>query len=80
MVTSLKFRHVKDWFQCELNEDIGKIKSLPNVFVSAGKTTNIYEISKDHHQKIFHDNVTKAYQKAPPKLEVSINREPKSIS
>ena len=80
MVISLKFRHVKDWFQCDLNEDIRKIKSLPNVFVSAGKTINIYEISKDHHQKIFHDNVTKVYQKAPPKLEGSINREPKSIS
>ena len=29
-VTSLKFRHVKDSFQTELNEDIRKIKSPPN--------------------------------------------------
>ena len=27
MLTSLKFRHVKDSFQCELNEDIRKTKS-----------------------------------------------------
>ena len=37
-------------------------------------------MSKDHHQKLLHDNVTKTYQKAPPKLEASINMEAKSIS
>ena len=61
-VTSLKFRHVKDSFQTELNEDIRKIKSPPNVFVFADKPSNIYEMSKDHHQKLLHDNVTKTYQ------------------
>ena len=80
MVTSLKFRHVKDSFQRESNEDIHKIKISPNVFVFANKTNNIYEISKDHHQKLLHDNVTKIYQKAPRKLEASINLEAKSIS
>ena len=80
MVTSLKLRHVKDSFQRDLNEDICKIKSWPNVFVFADKTNNISEMSKDHHQKLLHDNVTKIYQKAPPKLEVSINLEAKSIS
>ena len=39
MVTSLKFRHVKDSFQRELNEDIRKIKCSPNVFVFAAKTS-----------------------------------------
>ena len=37
-------------------------------------------MSKDHHQKLLHDNVTKTYQKAPLKLEASINLEAKSIS
>ena len=80
MVTSLKFRHLKDSFQFKLSKDIPKIKRLPNVFVFADKTNNIYEMSKDHHQKLLHDNVTKTYQKAPPKLEASINMEAKSIS
>ena len=66
MVTSLKFRHVKDSFQHELNEDIWKIKSSPNVFVFADKTNNISEMSKDHHQKLLHDNVTKIYQRHHP--------------
>ena len=37
-------------------------------------------MSKDHHQKLLHDNVTKTYQKALPKLEASINLGRKSIS
>ena len=73
MVTSLKFRHVKDSFQRELNEDIRKIKSSPNDFVFADKTNSICEMPKDHHQKVSHDNFTKTYQKASPKLEASIN-------
>ena len=48
MVTSLNFRHAKDSFQRELNKDICKTKSSPNVFVFADKTNNIYEMSKDH--------------------------------
>ena len=50
------------------------------MFVFADKTNNIYELSKDHDQKLLHDNVTKTYQNTPPKLEVSINLEAKSIS
>ena len=80
MVTSLKLRHVKDSFQRALSQDIRKIKSSPNVFVFAGKTNNIYEMSKEHHKKLLHDNVTKTYQKAPPKLEASINMEAKNVS
>ena len=66
MVTSLKFGNLKGSFQRELSEDIRKIKSSTNVFVFADKTNNIYEMSKDHHKKLLHDNVTKSYQKAPP--------------
>ena len=79
MVTSLKCRHVKHLFQRELSEDIRKIKSSPNVFVFADKRNTIYEMSKDHRKKLLDDNVTQTYQKAPPKLEASINMEAKSI-
>ena len=37
-------------------------------------------MSKDHHKKLLHDNVTKTYQKTPPRLEALINMEAKSIS
>ena len=60
--------------------DIRKIKWLPNVFVFADKTNNTSKMSNDHHQKLLHGNVSKAYQKAPPTLESSINLKAKSIS
>ena len=80
MVTSFRFRDVKDSFQFQLSEDIRKIKSSPNVFVFAYKTSSNNKISKDHHQKVLHDNTTKTYQKALLKLEASINLEVKIIS
>ena len=79
MVKSLKLRDINDSLQRELNEGIHKIRSSPTVYVFAGKANDIYEMSKDHRQNLLHD-VTKTYQKAPPKLETSINLEAKSIS
>ena len=35
---------------------------------------------EQQHKKLFHDNVTKIYKKAPPKLEISINLEAKNIA
>ena len=73
IIPNIKFRSVKDAFQKKLKEDIPKIKQLPNVFVFANKTSNIYEMPEQQHKKLLHDNVTKTYKKAQPKLETSIN-------
>ena len=73
IIPNIKFRSVKDAFQKKLKEDIPKIKQLPNVFVFANKTSNIYEMPEQQHKKLLHDNVTKTYKKAPTKLETSIN-------
>ena len=35
---------------------------------------------EQQHKKLLHNNVTKTYKKAPPKLETSINLEAKSIA
>ena len=80
MIPNIKFRSVKDTFQKKLKEDIPKIKRSPNVFVFADKTSNIYEMPEQRHKKLFHDNVTKTYKKAPPKLETSIKLEAKNIA
>ena len=37
-------------------------------------------MSKNQHKKLLHDNVTKTYEKTPPKLEASIDLEERSIS
>ena len=80
IIPHIKFRFVKDAFQKKLKEDIPKIKQSPNVFVFADKTSNIYEMPKQQRRKLLHDNVTKTYKKAPPKLETLINLEAKNIA
>ena len=80
MISNINFQSVKDIFQKKLKEEIPKIKQSPNVFVFADKTSNIYEMPQQQYKKLLYDNVIKAYKKAPPKLETSINLEPNNIT
>ena len=50
------------------------------MFVFADKTTNLYTMSLQEHEKLLKDNVTKTYMKAPKKLESAINLQAKTIS
>ena len=73
----IKFRIVKDNFQRKLKEDILNIKSSPDVYTFADKTTNIYKLPPQDYKKLLHENITKSYKKAPTHLEKSINLEAK---
>ena len=46
----------------------------------ADKTTNIYKMSVDTHEKLLKENIAAIYKKAPTKLEKSIHLEAKSIT
>ena len=80
IIKSIKFRKVRNKFQEELKEDLSKIRKSRNMFVFADKTNNVYEMKSEDHEKPILENITKTYQKAPKKLEKSINLEPKSIT
>ena len=60
MITSIQLRNRKDDFQRTLENDIKKINTSEKVLVIAAKdkTTNIYELSLDEHQKLLKDNIT----------------------
>ena len=60
-----------------MKEDIKLINSSRNIFLSAEKTENVYEITKEDYEKIIHENVTKKYKKADMSLPKRINREPR---
>ena len=51
----IKFRIVKDNFQRKLKEDISIIKSSPDVYVFADKTTNIYKLPSQDYKKLLHE-------------------------
>ena len=76
----IKFRIVKDDFQRKLKEDILNIKSSPDVYAFADKTTNIYKLPPQDYKKLLHENITKSYKKLPTRLEKSINLEANEIA
>ena len=76
----IKFRVVKNSFQRKLNEDILNIKSSPDVYAFADKTTNIYKLPPQDYRKLLHENITKSYKKLPTRLEKSVNLEAKEIA
>ena len=80
MIKSLKFRNVQDDFQSKMKHDISKIKSSPNVFVFADKTTNLYEIRPNDYKRLLHENIGKTYKKTTKRLENAINMEAKHIT
>ena len=76
----IKFWIVKENFQRKLKEDILNIKSSPNIYAFAEKTTNIYKLLPQDYKKLLHENITKSYKKSPTRLEKSINLEAKEIA
>ena len=41
-------------------KDIKRMNSSKNVLVFANKRTNLYELSRENYQKLFHENTTQA--------------------
>ena len=80
LVKTVKFRNRNDKFQNGIKDDISKIKYSSNVFISADKTTNMYELTAKEYKTLLRDNVTKACRKVPPQLEKAISREAKEIA
>ena len=75
IIKLIKFQIVKDNFQRKLKEYISNIKSSPDVYTFADKTTNIYKLPPQDYKKLLHEIITKSYKKSPTLLEKSINLE-----
>lgn len=71
---------MKDGFQTKMKNDISKIESFPSVFVSADKSTNLYEMLPNDYKKLLYENTTKMYKKSADCLEHTMNMEAKHIA
>ena len=80
VVASLRFRKLNDSFQEKMKSDISEIKSSPNVFIFADKTSHIYKAAPREYNKLLKDNITKSYKKSTDRLGKSINMEAKNIA
>ena len=80
LISNLEFKEVKSPFQNKLKKDVQHIKSSPKLFVSADKTSNVYEVSKESYNRLLHNNITAHYEKAPTHTEDEINQQAKRIT
>ena len=59
MIESIKFRSSQNEIHKKSKKDFKLINSSKNIFLSADKTQNIYEIKEEDYEKIIHGKVTK---------------------
>ena len=61
VINKLEFKKINDKFQRKLKEDIKKVRESPNMLVFADKSTNVYELKPEDHQKFLqnqhHENL-----------------------
>ena len=56
------------------------INKDPLLFIPAGKSNNLYKVSKYIYIKLLQDNITKSYKKCNVTLVNNINKEAKGIA
>ena len=80
MVRNIEFTKCHSPFLKSLNEEVNTIKRSPNLFISADKTSNIYEMKKEDYNKLLKENVTKGYKKTKDEVVNKINKKAKKIA
>ena len=64
----------------KLQKDVENIRSSKNILVFADKSTNLYEVSREHYEKLLQDNITQTYKRASPGAERKIDKESKQFA
>ena len=75
MVRKIEFTSVRNDFQKKLQSDVQSIQSSNKLFVFADKSTNLYELTGEHYEKLLHDNITQTYKKANAGEKLKIDKE-----
>lgn len=80
MVENIRFKNVNNTFQNKLKNDIRKINATPKVLVFADKSRNLYQLEKEHYNKLLKENITSDYKLANDDSIDTINQELKIIT
>ena len=75
LVHQIRFHKVKSNFQRKLNKDLKTIKLSNKTLTPAGKTLNMYKLTKDEYNHLLDNAVTATYKKARKGIEDIINKE-----
>ena len=77
IVKDIKFRNARSDFQTKLQEDIRLIHSSKKTVTFADKTSNMYRLTKEEHNKLLRNAVTSKYKKTNTKTKDKINKKRK---
>ena len=77
LIRSIKFRKIKNQFQDKLKEDIRQIKNSRKTMTMADKTSNMYRLSKEEHDMLLMNAITRTYKKTNSNVKNVINKEGK---
>ena len=80
MIQNLEFKRVNNEFQSNLRDDIRQIRTSNNLFISADKSRNIYNVSKASYERMVNENVTKTYKKCNTNKSKSISIQAKPVA
>ena len=71
---------MRNEFLNKLQKDVENIRPSKNMLVFADKSTNIYEVSREHYEKLLHDGITQTYKRATPGTKRKIDKESKQFA
>ena len=76
---NIKFRTVHNQLQRTLKSDIKLIQQSSKTLTPAGKTSNMYKVTKEEYNKMHRNTITSTYKKANENIKKRINEKGKEI-
>ena len=80
LISNLEYTDKKTPFQKKIINDAKNIRNSNQIFVTADKTSNVYQLDKNTYDKLLTNNVTSHYEKTTTNTENKINTEAKQIT
>ena len=80
VVKDIRFRNARSDFQIALQEGIRVIHNSKKTMTFADKTSNMYRLTKEKHNKLLRNAITSKYKKTNTKIKDKINKKAKEIS
>ena len=79
LIQKVEFTNVQNSFQQKLKKDVHSIKSSNNMLVFADKSTNIYELSRDHYESYYMITLLKHSRKHATKQRRNLIRKQRNV-
>ena len=82
VVRNVEFRmnRTNNTFQRKLSQDIRKIATSTKTLTAADKTSNMYRLTKEQHDKLLHNAITTTYKKENNDIKHEIDKGGKKIA